>query len=158
MIAIDQLPYRRGVGIALFNDRHQVFVGERIDTPGAWQMPQGGIDDGENLEAAFFREMAEEIGTNKADIIKIMDKPLLYDLPPELQKKLWGGAFRGQEQIWIFARFTGTDSDINLNAHQPAEFKNWQWVELDRVIDLIVPFKRDIYRIVIKEFSQRYDQ
>lgn len=151
-MSVDHLPYRRGVGIALFNDRHQVFVGERIDSPGAWQMPQGGIDDGEDIETAFFREMLEEIGTDKAVIIRVMDKPLLYDLPPELQQKLWGGAFRGQEQVWIAARFTGLDSDINLNNHEPAEFNKWQWVDLDKVVDLIVPFKRETYAHIAEAF------
>ena len=153
----DHLPYRRGVGIALFNDKDQVFVGERIDSPGAWQMPQGGIDEGEEIETAFFREMLEEIGTDKARIVRIMDKPLLYDLPSELQQKLWGGVFRGQEQIWIAARFTGTDTDINLNAHQSPEFQRWQWVALERVVDLIVPFKRDTYRKVMDAFQTLKD-
>ncbi|MDB5491138.1 MAG: Adenosine (5)-pentaphospho-(5)-adenosine pyrophosphohydrolase [Micavibrio sp.] len=151
-MSVDHLPYRRGVGIALFNDKHQVFVGERIDSPGAWQMPQGGIDDGEDLETAFYREMQEEIGTDKATIIKVMDKPLLYDLPPELQQKLWGGIFRGQEQTWIAARFTGGDADIKLDAHEPQEFQRWQWVDLDKVVDLIVPFKREIYTRIAQDF------
>lgn len=151
-MSVDHLPYRRGVGIALFNDKHQVFVGERIDSPGAWQMPQGGIDEGEDLETAFYREMLEETGTNKATIIKVMDKPLLYDLPPELQKKLWGGTFRGQEQVWIAARFTGVDADIKLDLHHPQEFQRWQWVDLDKVVDLIVPFKRDIYARIAEDF------
>ena len=158
MHPLDHLPYRRGVGIALFNNQHQVFVGERVDSPGAWQMPQGGIDDGEDLEIAFFREMREEIGTDKARIMKIMDKPLLYDLPPDLQTKLWGGTFRGQEQIWIAALFTGSDEDLNLNSHTPAEFQRWQWVDLDKVVELIVPFKREMYSHIAQEFEILRDQ
>lgn len=149
----EHLPYRPCVGIALFNDSGKVFVGERIDSPGAWQMPQGGMDAGEDIETAFFREMREEIGTGKATIIRVMDAPLRYDLPPHLQGKLWNGAFRGQEQTWVAARFCGSDADINLNAHTPPEFQRWQWVPLSEVINLIVPFKRDIYRQVIAAFE-----
>lgn len=148
-----ELPYRPCVGIALFNDEGKVFVGERIDTPGAWQMPQGGIDDGEDLHAAFFREMREEIGTDKATILKIHDKPLRYKLPPRLQGRLWNGKWGGQEQTWIAAQFNGTDDDIDIAAHDPAEFGAWQWVPLGSILDLIVPFKRDTYREVIAAFG-----
>lgn len=153
MSDFEHLPYRPCVGIALFNDSGEVFVGERIDFPGAWQMPQGGMDAGEDIETAFFREMREEIGTGKATILKIMDKPLRYDLPPHLQGRLWGGAYRGQEQTWVAARFGGSDAEINLRAHTPPEFQKWQWVPLPDVINLIVPFKRDIYRQVIAAFQ-----
>ncbi len=150
---IKNLPYRPCVGIALFNDKGQVFVGERIDTPNAWQMPQGGIDKGEPPWDAALRELAEEIGTNKATIIKIADKKIKYDLPKDLVEKVWNGKYRGQEQIWVAARFTGQDSDINLNNFNPAEFKKWQWVDLGKTIDLIVPFKRDTYRQVVEFFK-----
>lgn len=153
MTDVTTLPYRPCVGIMLLNHDNHVFVGERHDYPGAWQMPQGGVDAGEDVEAAFFREMREEIGTDKATILKIMDQPLRYDLPARLQKKLWGGAFRGQEQIWIAARFNGHDTDINLDAHAPAEFKRWQWVARDETINLIVPFKRDTYAQVMQAFA-----
>lgn len=149
----NHLPYRRGVGIVLLNPDNRVFVGERIDSPGAWQMPQGGVDDGEDIETAFFREMKEEVGTDKAAIVKIMDRPLRYDLPPHMVRKLWGGAYRGQEQIWIAARFTGTDADISIESHTPPEFKAWQWASFDMLLGLIVPFKRETYRAVIEEFS-----
>ena len=138
-----ELPYRPCVGIALFNDDNHVFVGERIDNPGAWQMPQGGIDEGETVEDAFFREMEEEIGSTLAEIIKIHDTPLRYDLPPHLLGKLWNGQFGGQEQIWVAARFMGLDSDINIHAHRQPEFQAWQWSPLDQILDLIVPFKRE---------------
>lgn len=146
------LPYRPCVGITLFNADGKVFVGERLDNPGAWQMPQGGIDEGEDIETAFFREMKEEIGTGKADILKIMDRTLSYPLPPHLLGKLWGGRWGGQEQTWVAARFTGTDTDINIYAHNPPEFGRWQWAALDDVLDLIVPFKRNTYREVIAAF------
>ncbi len=147
------LPYRPCVGITLFNNSGQVFVGERIDYPGAWQMPQGGIDDGETVEQAVMRELGEEVGCRKGEIIHIYDKPLRYRLPDRLVEKLWDSQFGGQEQTWVAVRFMGTDEDINLNAHTPPEFQAWKWVALNEVIDLIVPFKRDTYREVIRAFS-----
>ncbi len=152
MSSFDHLPYRPCVGITLLNAEGKVFVGERLDSPGAWQMPQGGIDEGEDAETAFFREMREEIGTDKADILKILDKPLRYDLPPRLLGKLWEGRYRGQEQTWIAARFTGTDADIRIDAHTPPEFGRWQWVPMKQVPDMIVPFKRDTYAKVMAAF------
>ena len=150
------LPYRACVGIALFNHDNKVFVGERLDNPGAWQLPQGGIDEGETVEQAFFREMLEEIGTDKADILKIHDEALRYDLPPHLLGKLWGGRYAGQEQTWVAARFTGSDDDINIYYYRYPEFKAWQWVTLNEIFDLVVPFKRDTYRQVIEAFKDIY--
>ncbi len=153
MINKDKLKYRPCVGIALFNKDGQIFVGERIDTPNAWQMPQGGIDNGEDIKSAAMRELLEEIGTDKAQIIKIADKKIKYDLPDRLISKLWNGKYRGQEQIWVAMRFTGEDSDINLNTFNQPEFSAWQWIDLPQILDLIVPFKRDIYREVIEVFK-----
>ena len=147
------LPYRKCVGIALFNQDNKVFVGERIDTQGAWQMPQGGMDDGEAPEITALRELEEEIGTSRAEIIRVADRTICYDLPDELIPKLWGGRYRGQEQIWVAARFTGEDKDINLTAFNHPEFSAWQWVNLSDTLELIVPFKRDIYAQVIDMFS-----
>lgn len=149
----EQLPFRPCVGICLFNGDGKVFIGERIDTPGSWQMPQGGVDPGESLEQAFYREMREEIGTDDAYILKIMDRPLRYELPRYLTRKLWGGKYCGQEQLWVAARFTGEDSDIKIFAHNPPEFQKWQWIDLDRIMDMIVPFKRETYEQVIAAFS-----
>ena len=149
------LPYRSCVGIALFNSAGLVFVGERIDTPGAWQMPQGGIDDGEDIAVAARRELKEEIGTDKIKIIKILDQKLHYDLPPDMQKKLWGGKYRGQEQSWVAAKFTGDDSDIDITAHTPAEFSRWQWVPLEKTVDLIVPFKKETYKTLVNLLVNR---
>lgn len=150
-------PYRPCVGIALFNAQGKVFVGERIDTPDSWQMPQGGIDDGEDLLAAGKRELSEEIGTNKAELLGIMPDKVRYDIPSPLKERLqkeWDKPYIGQEQTWLAMRFTGMDADINLTAHEPAEFSRWKWETLDKVPELIVPFKRDVYTQVIKAFSQ----
>lgn len=115
-------------------------------------MPQGGIDPGETVEQAAMRELREEVGSDKADILLIHNKTLRYRLPPRLIEKLWDGKYGGQEQTWLAARFNGTDSDINIAAHTPPEFRAWQWVALPDVLSLIVPFKRDTYREVIKAF------
>jgi putative (di)nucleoside polyphosphate hydrolase len=150
----EALPYRPCVGIALFNEEGKVFVGSRIDTPGAWQMPQGGIDPGEDLTKAAFRELLEEIGTNNIEILKIHETPLRYDLPDHLLGKLFDGKFRGQEQIWVAAKFKGNDEEIDINAHHLPEFDDWKWISLDNILDMIVPFKKDIYQQVIKAFNQ----
>ena len=141
--------YRPCVGIALFNAQGLVLVGERIDTPGAWQMPQGGIDPGENIRQAAFRELREEIGTDKAEIIHVAKEQIRYDLPDELRKKLWNSKYKGQSQTWVAAKFTGVDGDINLTSHDPAEFSRWQWISLEKTVDLIVPFKRETYKKII---------
>lgn len=149
----DLLPYRPCVGITLISSDGRLFVGERVDNPGAWQMPQGGIDPGETVEQAFFREMREEIGTDKAEILRIHHEKLRYELPPRLRKRLWGGQFRGQEQDWVASRFLGTDTDIQIAAHRPQEFQKWRWVKPDELLDLIVPFKRETYREVLESFK-----
>ena len=149
-----KLPYRPCVGIALFNKKGEVFVGERIDNPGAWQMPQGGIDQGEDVEGAAFREMKEEIGTDQAELIEIASEKLSYDLPPHLLGRLWKNKYRGQEQTWVALRYTGNDEDINLYAHNPPEFKAWKWVSIDNVLDSTVSFKRKTYEDVINMFRK----
>ena len=149
--------YRPCAGIMLANSQGKVFAAQRIDSKnlGAWQMPQGGIDPGEDQREAALRELEEEtgIGPDKAEIIASMPYPVRYDLPDELVGKLWGGKYRGQEQHWFLARFTGQDSDIDLEAHDPPEFHCWEWVEPERLPDLIVPFKREVYAAVVKEFA-----
>lgn len=150
-----QRPYRPCVGVCLINENGLIFVGEREDFPNAWQMPQGGMDDGEDVITAAFRELAEETGVTKehASIIHIMDQKIRYDLPAPLQKKFWGGKFAGQEQTWVAMKFNGSDADINLNAHEPIEFIRWKWVQIETLPDLIVPFKRDIYIQVATTFK-----
>ena len=146
------LPYRSGVGIMLFNTRGQVFVGRRLDTSSeAWQMPQGGIDDGESPVEAALRELEEEVGTAAAEIIAESEGWFTYDLPPDLVGRVWKGRYRGQRQKWFALRFIGQDSDINIATAHP-EFQAWQWADYDRLVDFIVPFKRDLYRAVIEEF------
>lgn len=150
---MSNLPYRSCVGIALFNNEGKVFVGERIDTPGAWQMPQGGIDPNEDLLSAALRELKEEIGTDSASLLKIHDKKIRYDLPDELQQKLWNGQYAGQEQTWIAMRFEGEDEDIKLDADDRPEFSQWQWISLQKTLEVIVPFKKETYKKVIEAFS-----
>lgn len=151
------LPYRPCVGVMLVNTAGLAFVGKRIDNREGdfWQMPQGGIDKHEELEAAALRELEEETGVG-ADLVTLLARTreeLYYDLPPELLGKLWGGRYRGQRQHWLLARFTGVDADIRLDAHQPPEFCDWKWVEPERLPGLIVPFKQRVYRAVLEEFA-----
>jgi len=148
----DPALYRKGVGIMLLNSTRQVFVAQRLDTPGAWQMPQGGIDDGEAPMAAALRELEEEIGTRQAVILGESKGWLRYDLPEHLSGRLWGGAYRGQMQKWFAARFTGRDKDIDLATAHP-EFDAWKWVDASEITRLIVPFKRAIYESVLEEFA-----
>ncbi|BAE49105.1 RNA pyrophosphohydrolase [Paramagnetospirillum magneticum] len=148
----DQRPYRPGIGLVLLNAQGLAFVAQRIDTPGnAWQFPQGGIDEGEDPRDTALREMEEEIGTNKAEIIAESADWISYDLPPAIADKSWKGRFRGQTQKWFCARFTGTDGDINLETEHP-EFESWRWMALDEVPALIIPFKRVLYDKVVAEF------
>ena len=146
------LPYRPCVGIMLLNPAGDVFVGRRIDTlVEAWQMPQGGIDEGEEPAAAAFREMEEEIGTARASILAQSRGWLDYDLPEHLLGKVWNGRYGGQRQKWFAMRFEGTDGDINLATAQP-EFNAWQWLRAETLPDTIVPFKRSLYEQVLREF------
>ena len=147
------LPYRPCVGIMLFDQDGKVFVGKRIDqTVEAWQMPQGGIDKCETPTQAALRELQEEVGTDKAHIIGEMEDWVTYDLPPHLVGVAFHGKYRGQRQKWFALRFTGNDADIDLAAHEP-EFSAFQWVSLEALPGLIVPFKRESYKAVIAAFK-----
>jgi putative (di)nucleoside polyphosphate hydrolase len=148
-----KLPYRRGTGAVLFNRRGEVFVGQRVDSRGEyWQMPQGGIDGAEEPAEAVLRELEEEIGTAKAEILAESREWLTYDLPADLVGTAWGGRYRGQTQKWFALRFTGEDTDINLDTEHP-EFKVWRWAPFNRIESLVVPFKRRLYRAVVQEFA-----
>lgn len=147
-----KLPYRMGVGVVLFNAEGLVFVGRRIDqTAEAWQLPQGGIDEGETPRQAALRELKEEVGTDKARIIAETRDWIDYDLPPDLVGSVWKGRYRGQRQKWFAARFLGADSDIDIATKHP-EFDAWRWAPFDQIPQLIVPFKRDLYRRIVEEF------
>ena len=156
MVDPADLPYRPGVGVMLANAAGLVWVGRRIDTPDGWQMPQGGIDDGEAAAAAALRELHEEIGTDRAEIIAESKDWYRYDLPPHLLGKAWKGRYRGQEQRWFLLRFTGSDADIDIATEHP-EFDAWQWVAPGALCDLIVPFKRAVYEQVVAEFRPQLD-
>jgi putative (di)nucleoside polyphosphate hydrolase len=148
----EDLPYRPCVGVMLINAEGLVFVGRRIDqTVEGWQMPQGGIDMGENPEQAALRELKEEIGTNKATLLRAMDGWLDYDLPAHLIGVALKGRYRGQRQKWLAMRFTGTDSDIDVATEEP-EFAEWKWLAMEALPRMIVPFKRDTYAKVIETF------
>jgi putative (di)nucleoside polyphosphate hydrolase len=147
------LPYRRGVGMVLFNRAGQVFVAQRLDSPGpAWQMPQGGIDKGETPLEAAWRELHEETGISNAEFLAETKTWLSYDLPPDLAAKLWKGKYRGQEQKWYAFRFTGKHDEIDIAGEHP-EFSAWKWADFRTVPELIVPFKRPLYQRVVLEFE-----
>jgi len=150
--------YRPCVGVMLVNRAGLVFVGQRIGlTEDAWQMPQGGIDDGETPAEAALRELEEEIGTAKARIIAESEGWFDYDLPPEFIGKRWKGRYRGQSQKWFACLFEGEDSDIRLDTPHP-EFSDWRWVALDELPELIIAFKRDVYRAVVAELAPKVRQ
>jgi putative (di)nucleoside polyphosphate hydrolase len=140
----------------LVNAAGLVFVGQRIDPSahGFWQMPQGGIDKGEDVRTAALRELEEEIGVAEhlVEVIAQSARPYLYDLPPELLGKVWKGKYRGQEQHWFLGRFLGSEADIDLEAHDPPEFNAYRWIAPEQLPELIVPFKRAVYEGLVAEF------
>lgn len=152
------LPYRNSAGVCLFNKEGKVLIAERSDNPTHWQLPQGGIQVGEDPDRAVFREMKEEIGTDNAKIIGEVPERLRYEFPdyvPE-RHKMFKGKYRGQEQVWFAMLFLGDDSEINLDSSldpEPAEFIAWRWADLSEIVDLIVEFKRDNYTRVTECFT-----
>lgn len=151
----ETLPYRRCVGAMVLNNRDEVFVGKRINTKGRdylWQMPQGGIDKGEEPFAAALRELEEETAIRSVELIEEYGEWLSYDLPMEARGR-WSGRYRGQTQKWFIFRFVGDDGEIDLNAHEPPEFWHWKWVSLEDLAGLVVPFKRSVYESLIGQVS-----
>lgn len=155
MTRTSTLPYRPCVGVMLINADGLIFAGQRLDSSvAAWQMPQGGIDDGEKPRLAALRELWEETGVT-ADLVEKLAKTedwVTYDLPPELLGKVWGGKYRGQRQKWFLYRFTGRDDQINIATEHP-EFSEWRWIGADEMIASIVPFKRAVYEEVVRAFQ-----
>ncbi len=147
--------YRRGVGVMLLNRDGKVFVGARIDnTDEAWQMPQGGVDQGEQPWATALRELEEETGIPPHLVERITECPerLKYDLPEDIRHRLWGGKWQGQDQDWYLCRFLGEDSDVNIATAHP-EFREWKWIAPAQLPEMIVPFKRELYRQLLREFA-----
>lgn len=152
---MSDLPYRPCVGVMLVNREGRIFAGQRLDSDSpAWQMPQGGIDDGEKPRKAALRELWEETGVTE-DLVEFVAKTedwVTYDLPPELLGKVWGGKYRGQKQKWFLFRFTGRDEQIAIATEHP-EFSSWKWIAADEMVAEIVPFKRAVYEAVTQEFA-----
>jgi putative (di)nucleoside polyphosphate hydrolase len=151
----NKLPYRSNVGIMMVNEKGYVFVGQRLDNnQNAWQMPQGGIDAGEDPETAAYRELLEETGVKKQDVRLVASSAqwLSYDLPEDLIPILWNGKFRGQKQKWFLFKFLGEDGDINIATEHP-EFSKWKWISKENLLKEIVPFKKSVYENVLKEFK-----
>jgi putative (di)nucleoside polyphosphate hydrolase len=147
------LPLRLGVGIVLLNSDNKVFVGKRIDNPvNFWQMPQGGVDDNENLLYAANRELKEETGVESVKFIKEIDNWLTYELPKNLLGKIWKGKYRGQKQKWFIMRFVGDEEEINIKTKN-AEFKKWKWIDVNQLLNVVVRFKHDVYKSIVKELN-----
>ena len=147
--------YRKCVGMMILNNQNQILVGRRLDHPsGFWQMPQGGIDNNENPKDAVWREMKEEIGTNNAELLYESSNWFNYEIPSETLKTLpWGNLYIGQEQRWFVFRFKGKENEINVKTENP-EFSEWKWIKYDSLLENIVPFKKEVYKNVLKEFKK----
>ena len=148
-----KLPLRKGVGIIVLNNQNKVFVGKRKDNPGdKWQMPQGGVDEGEDYVTAMKRELLEETSIKNIKIIKEINKIYKYELPEDLVGVIWKGRYRGQNQKWFITRFLGEESEINLNTKH-AEFIDWKWIEPKLLPKVIVNFKKDLYLNLLNEIN-----
>ena len=151
---LDSLPLRSGVGIVLLNKDNKVFVAKRIDNPkNFWQMPQGGVDKGENYIDAAFRELEEETSIKNVELIKELDGLITYNLPNHLLGIIWKGKYRGQKQKWFLMKFLGEETEINLKTKDP-EFLEWKWIKLEKITDLVVDFKLHVYEEVKKKVKE----
>tara|TARA_B100001564_G_scaffold357500_1_gene373869 strand:- start:4128 stop:4598 length:471 start_codon:yes stop_codon:yes gene_type:complete len=148
-----KLPMRTGVGIIVLNNDNKVFVGKRKDNPtNCWQMPQGGVDEGESFTSAMRRELFEETGIKNIKILKEINRYFEYELPKNLVGIIWKGKFRGQKQKWFITKFLGSDGEINLNIQKP-EFIDWRWIDPKKLPEVIVNFKKDLYISLLKEIN-----
>ena len=151
---LKNLPLRSGVGIVVLNKKNKVFVAKRIDNPKKfWQMPQGGVDLGEDYLTAALRELEEETSITSVELIKELDGLIAYELPQHLLGIIWKGKYRGQEQKWFVVKFLGEDNEINIKTKNP-EFSEWKWVDLEKITDLVVDFKLEVYQKVKKKLNE----
>ena len=149
-----KLPYRNGVGIVVLNNENKVFVAKRIDNPkNFWQMPQGGVDEGEDLLNAAYRELKEETSIFNVKLIKEIDDWTQYDLPSKLIGIIWKGRYKGQKQKWFIFKFLGNDTEINIKTKNP-EFLDWKWIEIGKITEIVVDFKKEVYQKVEKEIKK----
>ena len=143
---LSELPLRSGVGIIVLNKDNKVFVAKRIDNPkNFWQMPQGGVDEGEDFLKADYRELEEETSIKNVDLIKELDGMITYELPEQLLGIIWKGKYRGQKQKWFVMKFVGEDKEINIKTKNP-EFLDWKWIDLDQITEVVVDFKLHVYK------------
>ena len=150
----NNLPYRVGVGIIVLNKENKIFVAKRIDNPrNFWQMPQGGVDEGEDFLSAAYRELEEETSIKYVELITEIDEITTYELPDYLLGKIWKGKFKGQKQKWFIMRYLGNDDEININTHKP-EFLDWKWTDLNSITEIVVKFKLDVYKTLQQKIGK----
>ncbi len=148
------LPYRMGVGIIVLNKENKIFVAKRIDNPkNFWQMPQGGVDEGEDFLSAAYRELEEETSIKNVELITEIDGITTYELPDYLLGKIWKGKFKGQKQKWFIMRYLGSDDEININTLKP-EFLDWKWTDINSITQIVVKFKLDVYKILQQKIKR----
>ena len=149
-----KLPLRKGVGVVVLNKENKIFVAKRIDNPkNFWQMPQGGVDENEDYLSAAFRELKEETSIQSVELIKEIDDMTSYELPDHLLGIIWKGRYRGQKQKWFLMKFNGKESEINLNTTHP-EFLDWKWIEINKITELVVKFKLNVYKKIQEEVKK----